>query len=233
MFKKKCKRCGKTISRGFDFCPFCGDRTKEIKDSFFKQIGLENEKEDYGFLGKEDSIDLSDLGMNIPLGGIFNSLMKEFDKQFKQLDKSMKNDNKNIIKGNGISISISTEPGKPPKISVNDLRNIKQKENSLITEQIPRKNIEITEKDVNKMAKLPREEAETKVRRLSNKIIYEISLPGVKNIKNIFVNKLENSIEIKAFSKDKVYFKLIPINLPILNYKLKEEKLLLELAEKL
>jgi len=215
MFNVKCKRCGKKVARNFDFCPYCGNNVKEIK------------QEDYGFLGRNDALDLPDFGMNIPFGGILDSLMK-------QMDKMMVEDNKDFIKGNGISISISTEPGKQPKISVNNLTNGKsKKESNLLIEKMPRKNIEISEEQANKMAKLPKQEAETKVRRLSNKIIYEIALPSVKDIKNVFVNKLENSIEIKAFSKDKVYFKLIPINLPILNYKLKDEKLLLELAEKL
>jgi len=218
MFKTRCKRCGRKINRNFYFCPFCGNRTREIKE------------EDFGFLGRDDVIDFPDIDMGLPLGKIFNSLIKEFDKQFRQLDKMIAEDNKDIMKTNGISISISTEPGKEPRISVKNLNE--EKKSKLITEKIPKKSIEITEEQASKMAKLPRQEAETKVRRLSNKIVYEIALPGVKDIKNIFINKLENSIEIKAFSKDKVYFKLIPINLPILNYKLKDEKLLLELAEK-
>jgi len=219
MFNVKCKRCGKKVARNFDFCPYCGNNVKSIK------------QEDYGFLGRNDALDFPDLGMNMPLGGVFDSLMKEFSKQFNQMDKMMADDNKDFMKGNGISISISTEPGKQPKISVNNLSNKNKKESNLIIDKTPRRNIEISEEQANKMAKLPKQEAETKVRRLSNKIIYEIALPSVKDIKNVFVNKLENSIEIKAFSKDKVYFKLIPINLPILNYELKDEKLLLELSQ--
>jgi HSP20 family molecular chaperone IbpA len=221
MFNTKCKRCRKKIARKFDFCPYCGTQMKEIQ------------QEDYGFLGKDDVIELPDLGMDMPLGGILDSLMKEFSRQFQQLDKMMIEENKNTMNRNGISISISTEPGKQPKISVNNLDNNKnRRESNLIVKQIPRKNTEISEEEAKKFSNLPKQEAETKVRRLSNKIVYEISLPGVKDLKNIFVNKLENSIEIKAFSKDKVYFKLIPVNLPILNYKLKDERLLLELAEK-
>jgi hypothetical protein len=221
MFKAKCKKCGKEINRGFDFCPFCGNRTRTERE------------EDFGFLGKDDSIDFSGLGINMPLGGIFNNLMKELDKQFKEFDKTTIEENKNIRRGNGLSISISTEPGKPPQIKVNNLsQEKKQQEHQLIEENIPKKIIEISKREANRMAKLPRKEAETKVRRMSNRIIYEISLPGVKKIDNIFINKLENSIEIKAFSKDKVYFKLIPVNLPILSHKLKEEKLFLELSEK-
>jgi hypothetical protein len=219
MFNVKCKKCGRKISKNFDFCPFCGYKTRDI------------EKE-YGFLGKEDSVDFPDFGMNLPLGNIFNSLIKEMDKQFKQLDREIQGDNKEIIKKPGISISISTSPGQPPKISVNNLNNKQKEESKLISERLPKKSLDISEKEAKKMSKLPRQEADTKVRRLSNKIVYEISLPGVKDIHKIFVNKLENSIEIKAFSKERVYFKLIPVNLPILDYRLKEEKLFLELSER-
>ncbi|MEM3405420.1 MAG: hypothetical protein QW117_00375 [Candidatus Pacearchaeota archaeon] len=219
MFKKKCRFCGKIIRKGFNYCPFCGNKTEE------------NINEDYGFLGKNDSIEFPNFGISF-LDKMFNSLIKEFERQFIEIDKEIaKEKNKKKDIENGISISISTEPGKSPKIEVSDLsgkKRIKEK-NINVT---PRKIQEITEEEIKKIAKLPRQEAETKVRRLSNRIIYEINLPGVKNIKNVFINKLENSIEIKAFSKEKVYFKLIPVNLPIINYTLKEEKLILELAEK-
>jgi hypothetical protein len=64
---------------------------------------------------------------------------------------------------------------------------------------------------------------------LTNKIVYEIDLPGVTNVKDVIINRLENSIEVKAFAKDKAYFKLIPLSLPIERYHLKEGKLVLEL----
>ncbi len=44
--------------------------------------------------------------------------------------------------------------------------------------------------------------------------------------------KLENSIEIKAITKDKAYFKIIPLNLPIINYNILKEKLILEFGVK-
>jgi hypothetical protein len=65
---------------------------------------------------------------------------------------------------------------------------------------------------------------------MTNKIIYEVDLPGVKNEKDIIITKLENSIEIKAFTKDTAYLKLIPISLPIKNYFLEKNKLILELT---
>ena len=40
---------------------------------------------------------------------------------------------------------------------------------------------------------------------MGNKVIYNLEVPGVNDIDDIFINKLESSIEIKAISDDKVY----------------------------
>lgn len=231
MFEKRCKRCAKNISRDYEFCPYCGFNIKG-----------DNEERNFGFLGKKDEI-FPDTGVRMPFGfnKLFSSLLKQIDSQFRQLDKEIGKDFKETkirkikpIMSRGISISISTNTGEKPEIKVKGFgpgyENLIQQEIKEPARTI--KQLEISEEKARKLAKLPRKEAETKVRRLSNKIIYEIKLPGVLSLDNIIINKLENSIEIKAFSKDKVYFKLLPISLPILNYKLEEEKLILELAIK-
>lgn len=225
MFGKPCPGCGKKISKKYGFCPYCGFNFEKEQD-----------ERDYGMLGKDDNF--PDFGIKMPFGfdKIFSTLMKQMDKQFQQIDKEMGKEfgqeKMPKIKPSGISISISTSSGESPKIRINGL-NPQMK----IIEGKPEKPVKIVQPEISneqmkKLAKLPREEAETTVRRLSSKIIYEISLPGVKSLKDVFINRLENSIEIKAFSQDKIYVKLIPINLPILNYNLEEEKLILEFKTK-
>lgn len=54
------------------------------------------------------------------------------------------------------------------------------------------------------------EEPETKIERKGGRQIINIKLPGVKK-EDIEIKRLENSIEIRAFTGDKAYFKLIPI----------------------
>jgi len=227
MFRKKCPKCRKRISKDFEFCPYCGCDIKRYRD-----------EKNYGFLGKDDF--LPDFGIKMPFGlsRVFNTLMKQLDRQFKELDKELgtaekieRKGKKARVKSTGISISISTGTGKKPEIRVRGFGpgiEIKQVSPKIEPAKKITKTI-IPEAKVRKLARLPKTEAETKVRRLSNKIIYEINLPGVKSLSDIIINQLENSIEIKAFSEDKVYFKLLPIKLPILNYKLKKEKLILEL----
>ena len=85
-----------------------------------------------------------------------------------------------------------------------------------------------SEKNMQKLLTLPRTQPSTQVRRLSNKIIYEIDVPGVESLNDVSISQLENSVEIKAVGKDKVYSKLIPINLPINDHKFSKGKLILE-----
>lgn len=230
MFKVRCLRCGRKVKKDFDYCPYCAANLKIKKDM-----------KDYGLLGKND---MADMGFNIKmpfgLNRLFNSLLKEVDKQFKEFDKDLAEDkkkfymDKKIKPTSGISISISTNTGEKPKIKIMgfgpEFKNIECKE--LKEQEGKLKKVEFSEEKAKKLVGLPRKEASTKVRRLSNKIIYEIDLPGVKSIRDVIINKLENSIEIKAIAKDNAYFKLLPLNLPLLNYKLKEGKLILEFEPK-
>lgn len=226
MFSKKCPRCARKLSKEFDFCPYCG--------LDFRMEKMQEREKDYGLLGRDDlTSSLPNFGITLPsgLGNLFSSLLKEVDKQFKELDRDMTKEKQEIRKikpASGISISISTSNGKEPEIKVRKFgeENTKQEKEIKIEKPV------ISDKEARKLSKLPRKEAKTEVRRMSNKIIYEIELPGVKNIKDIIINKLENSIEIKAFSRDKAYFKLLPVKLPITNYRLEDEKLVLELSPK-
>ena len=81
------------------------------------------------------------------------------------------------------------------------------------------------------MAELPKKEPKTILKRLGDKIIYEIEMPEVKSLNDVLINYLENSIEIKAIGESAIYSKIIPINMPITNQELSEGKLILELGE--
>ena len=220
--KKKCPRCNSKISKDFDFCPYCGN--------------LFNNSEDWGMLGKNDFEPLR-TEMKLPMGlnTLFNSLVKSLDKEFQQLDREMGKEMtkqqkpKNNIHTGGISISISSAGDNNPKIKINSFGNIPefQREERQIKKHV--KKTEFSEDNLKKLSKLPKEEPSTHIKRLSDKLIYEIDVPGVKSIKDISIIQLENSIEIKAIGKDKAYFKLIPLNFPIINQKLSNGKLVLEL----
>lgn len=225
MFKRKCNRCGEEVNKKHNYCPGCGHLIQE-------------KTQDLGMLGKSDFNDLQSFNqIKFPRGFnmLFNSLMKNLDRQFREFDREMGKEKIQIdkfpkIKKGGISISISTSPGKEPEIKMRSfgLPQFKKQEEKIKKQfkEIPAK--KLPQKKL-KIAKLPKEEPPTHIRRLADKIIYEIDMPGVKSVKDISIVQLENSIEIKALAKDKAYIKLIPINLPILNYNLEKGKLVLEL----
>ncbi len=184
----------------------CKKCNKEIEKKFIycPYCGY-RQKEPDGLLDEIDEFSMPVSFGFFNLDKIFLDLMRQIDKQMEEIDKQIKPD------GKGISIRISFE-GESPKISVEKLRGKEEKEKKIL-------------KEIPEIEKLPREEAKTKIKRLGDVIIYEISLPGIKSIDNVEIKKLENSIEIKAIGKEKVYFKLIPISLPILKYQLKNEVL--------
>ena len=214
--KKKCGHCGEKISGEFNFCPFCRSSLKTSSDS-----------EDWGLLGKNDSFE--DVKMPVGINTLLNSLLKGLNQQMNELDNSTKKQTKKTeVKKGGISISISTSGNRPPEIKVSSFGNMNNagKEN-----QVQRKvrRVKLPSSDVSKFIGLPKEEPETSIKRMSNTVIYEINLPGVKSTDDISIMQLENSIEIKALSKDKVFQKIIAINLPIRSYNLSKGKLVLEL----
>ena len=220
--KKKCDSCGEKIEDKYNFCPYC--RTE------VNQIGSD---EDWGLLGKSDAIDANEIRMPMGLNALFNSLVKSLNSQMKELEQegTSQKDKKTQKKSRGISISISTSNSRQPEIKVRSFGNMpelteKQKETK------KQKPIQLPTTSAGKFTGLPKKEPETGIRRLSNRVIYEIKLPGVKSTKDISIAQLENSIEIKALADKKVFYKVIPISLSIRKYDLSDGTLVLELDSK-
>jgi len=88
----------------------------------------------------------------------------------------------------------------------------------------------ISDQVLKNSVKLPRKEAKTKLIRYKDKVIYELDTPGLDNVDNVLVNKLENSLEIKAYAAKAVYFKNLAVKLPLMKYGVSPEegKLVLE-----
>ncbi len=230
MFNKKiCGRCGKGSKEKYSFCPYCGNP-------------LEKKKKDLGMLGQHDfepGLGNSNafgnpargiLGAN-GFGGfnmIFNSLMKNLEKQFREENQKGKNPNQNVP-GNGISISISTfgngmpMMGQKPQNQGNENRKKKHAENRKFFFD------NFNSEGLKKYSGLPKEEPKTNLKRMDNKIFYEVELPGVKSARDISIVNLEKSMELKAVAEDRAYKKVIPMNFPISDYKLLKGKLVLEM----
>jgi HSP20 family molecular chaperone IbpA len=226
MFKKRqCSKCGRKIEGKYSFCPYCGNRFDSNKE----------DNDDWGMLGKNDFMpSANEIKLPMGLNAIFNSLMKNMSKELnEQLSRNnfqTEEKQPKKIKKDGISISISTFGNGPPKIKVTQLGEKPKLEIEEEKEKL--KPNTFTKEKIKKLASLERKEPKTNIRRLSNRVVYELEMPGVESLEDISIIKLENSIEIKAISKNKAYIKIIPINLPITNYNLSEGKLVLELGIK-
>jgi len=199
------------LNDSYDFCPYCGNSADNSK------------KENWGMLGRNDFIPQSDFN-EFPRGfnSLFNVLMKSFNKQLSELEKSPYTPNQ-TMKRSGIKIDISTSGNQPPRIRIGRIGEIpKEKQNKIVLPVFSPEKLKI-------FLSTPREEPKADVRRFSKRVIYEIELPGVKSAEDISMTKLESSIEIRAVSKGKSYLKIIPINFQITNYEFSDERLTIEL----
>jgi hypothetical protein len=223
--KKKCPKCGEKIEEKYSFCPYCGFNADSDED-----------EDNFGMLGKNDFMNFGE-ELKLPFGfnnlfnsSLFNSIIKNLSKELdEQLRAGFEEKPKpNPARKDGISISISTFGNNAPKIKVTPLGNNRQIESSV--KKFKQNNF--TAEKAKIFSKLKRIEPKTSIRRLADKVIYEIEMPGVKSAEDVSVIRLENSIEIKAIGKDKAYSKIIPLNLPIVNYNFSEGRLVIEFAVK-
>lgn len=204
---KKCKRCEGKLKEEYSFCPYCS-------------LDLRNpdaDMQDFGMLGKNDSVQGAPLlgGGGLGIGdsvfnSILNNVMKMMENQMKNMspEKIDFGDSKPEITQlpNGIQIKIGQ--GHKPKAEA--------------------KARVISDEQRDRMTKLPRGQAKAEIRRLSDKVVYELATPGVENVNDIFVSKVESGYEVKALGKKKVYFNSLQIGLPLKKYSIKDNKLTME-----
>lgn len=203
MFRKKCFSCEENVKRSFSFCPNCGVNLKKKKP------------EDLGLLGSDEHF--LDNGLQLPKGveGMLNGMIKQLEKQ---LSANMTDQN-NMPKG--FKIQIST--GNPKTIPVT--RNpVRVDAGKAIKPQV-------SEREAERRSKLPKVDAESNVRRLPEGLVYEVHTPGVNKKEDVVVSKLEGSIEVRAYSKDKCYVKSLPLKLELVNYSVLQNKVVLRLKQ--
>ncbi len=212
LHKKRCPNCEEKIKSNYDYCPTCG-------------YNLGNSKRSNGLLGKNNLIDkempsimnkISGGILNKMLGGTMKMLEKEMQKSFQENQNQPNTKIRLMVNGKEITPIInSTQPRK-------------QKEN-IPTKTLP---INFSAESLKKFKKLNKKEPKTQVRRIGDKLTYELDVPGVESIKDISIIKIEKGIEVKAIAKNKAYEKTISIDLPLLKYILSEGKISLELDAK-
>ena len=196
----KCPGCAKKIERKFNFGPYCGLSFKKQKEG-----------EDFGMIGRDDFaqdfMQGSELKMPFGLDKVMSSLVK-------QLEKQMSNNNNNSPMPRGFKIQISTGKPQVQKVHPQKPAQIQQ--------------FQVSPEESEKRQKLPKIPAESRVRRLADRIIYEIPVPGVNSKKDVVITKLAEGLEIKAYSNNRCYVKSIPLKVEIIGYSLKDDILFVE-----
>lgn len=204
--KKKCKNCNEKIKNSYSFCPNCGFPIKEQKNK-------------YGMLGKKD--DKQDKINPKIFGGIGGGMMnKMLGNALKMLEKEMAKEmgDMNNLSNGKIKLMINGKEINPKK----NKNESKQKN----TKFLP---IDFSKENLKKWKKLSKEEPKSNIKRMDNKINYEIDVPEVKSIQDVSIIKLENSLEVRAVGEKKAYVKRIPIDLPLKKYSLLKGLLTLEM----
>ncbi len=215
MFEKKCARCRNKIKKGYEFCPYCGNILNEIYD-----------KEDYGMIGKNDFFSEPVFPrMNESfMDKMFNQTMKMLEKQMKTIAQEMNEPPQNRIPINEPVHSLNVQ------FFVNGKRVFPPRQEQIREEQPKKVNVsKMPQEKLERFSKLKRIEPVSRVKRLGGKVIYELEVPGVKDLEDVLINRLESSIEIKALAKDQSYSKIINVNLPIIRYGLDNGNLIIEM----
>jgi len=202
MFKKKCPSCAKKIEKKFNFCPYCGVSFKS-----------RSEQENFGMLGRNDSRGEVREEVKLPLGmnKIMNSLVKQLESQLGNMDLG---EGQGIPKG--VKIRVARGPG---------MNQVVRKAPEKKVEEVPR----VSDEENERRMGLPKVEGESKVKRLSDTIIYEITAPGVKKKNDVVLTELATGLEIKAYSNDKCYVKFIPLKVEVVEFYVEKEKVVVEL----
>lgn len=215
--KKKCPRCEEKIKSNYEYCSNCG-------------LKVGKSKKMYGMLGKNDFMEQEQspiLGgfsggvLNKMMGSAMKMLEKEMQKSLQENTKQPPTKIRLMINGKEITPIINQKN----QIQGNQI----QKKENLPTKTLP---IEFSSENLKKFKKLNKKEPKTHVRRLGDRLTYELEIPGVESIKDIAIIKIDQGIEVKAIAKTKAYEKTISIDLPLLKYALLKGKLSLELDAK-
>jgi hypothetical protein len=210
MINKKCNRCGKKIRKKFDYCPWCGHSFKPQK-----------ERSNFGMIGREDRVDgnlmMNELKLPFGLNKMMGSLIKQLEKELGNLEEGQQ-------KPKGIKIQFGM--GTPGNMNMRTLEP-----------QTPKKTPpkfegkEVSEKEMRRRAKLPKLEAESKLKRIGDEIIFELAIPNVRSREDIELNKIEKGIELRAYTKDACYIKTLPIKTDNLKFSIRKDKVIVENRE--
>jgi len=166
-----------------------------------------------------------------------SKLTRGFEKDFEAFDLSpfFK------TRGSGFSIRIVQSGDREPKIDIKTFGDTdKESLRKRLEEKLGiRKGVKIPVKvEIKEKKEGPpkiTEEPKTNVKRLDSRVIVDIDIPGVDSEESVDITELESSVEVKARTGDKMYFKILtkPPQYRLVRREFEKGKLHLEFAERL
>ena len=197
--KRKCPACARKIERKFSYCPYCG-------------VGFKgrSEKGDFGMLGIDDSGEEVEVEQKLPFGmeKIMNSLIGQLERQMNNMNAS-----EGMPRGFQVRISRGSPQGR-------------------VVQAFPEKKakgLKVSDEENERRMGLVKVDAKSRVRRLGDRIVYEIEAPGIRRKEDVVLTKLATGLEIKAYSDERCYVKFIPLTVEVIGYGVRGEKVVVEL----
>lgn len=170
----------------------------------------EKDLEEFGLLGKNAFSGTPLAGGGNAGFGISDKIINSlFTHLMKSLESNMRASSPAEIRTlpNGIQVRIETPVQKQaPKVKVRKL----------------------TDEQLKRMSGAPRIEAKSDIRRLSDRVVYDLKAPGIGSLDDVFVSKVESGYEVKAIGKNKVYINSLQVDLPLKGYTLHEKGITFE-----
>ncbi len=150
-------------------------------------------------------------------------LLKSFDKVFKQVFDSLNEDDFSTDSKNFV-IHMSNLNGEP-EVKIYDAAN------QPVPEKVVSEHENSFDKESGRLLKNVLE-PEASISSTGNSLFIELKIPSVKSINDVEVTRLGESVEIRAYGKDRSYFKVltVPDASKILKKELRDGKLFVELG---
>ncbi|MFQ6136439.1 MAG: zinc ribbon domain-containing protein [Candidatus Hydrothermarchaeales archaeon] len=163
----------------------------------------------------------------------FERLFQEIEKEFVRIDGLFSEEfPMNIFKEQsigGIDIDVYAGIDKGPRIDLRTHKDYRKHEPEI------KRNLGIKESGAEKRREPPRfvREPRAELQKLKGRIILKIEIPLTKSEKDIEIQKLSESIEVKAYAGDTAYFRLfrVPPNSRIISKRLEDGVLIIEIQE--
>lgn len=226
----KCPRCGADVERDWKYCPECGQNLRGgfragPFDDIFSRLREEMREMNQMFDRDLEAFDISPFFDRSPGKGFSVKISRSGNREPEVHVETYGDVDEEEIKERvrrqlGIG-EVKAQKKEKPKLKVGKPRKFRPEMGQRKKEKKP-------ERKPPKVTKEP----ETEVRRLGDRVVVDMEVPGVDKEEDVEINELKSSVEVKAMTGDKAYFKILtkPEDSRIIEKKLEKGKLHLEFS---